>query len=40
LRRLPGNVGQARVPDPLTDTHMPFYRVIDGFFERTNRGIQ
>ncbi|WP_456632236.1 FAD-dependent oxidoreductase [Bradyrhizobium sp. URHC0002] len=38
LRRLPGNLGQATVPDPLAETHMPFYRVIDGFFERTGDG--
>jgi 2-polyprenyl-6-methoxyphenol hydroxylase-like FAD-dependent oxidoreductase len=38
LRRLRGNLGQARMPDPLVDTHVPFHRVIDGFMARTGDG--
>ena len=38
LRRLNGNLGQARMPDPLADTHVPFYRVMDGYMARTGDG--
>jgi hypothetical protein len=38
LRRLRGNLGRARMPDPLADTHVPFHRVIDGFMARTGNG--
>ena len=38
LRRLNGNLGQAKMPDPLADTHVPFHRVMDGYMARTGDG--
>ena len=38
LRRLNGNLGQTKMPDPLADTHVPFHRVMDGFMARTGDG--